>query len=81
MLPDTAISLPLVRYCAIVSAVFPKATHPIKSVSSFLNGLFTATVNLHTAEPLPAANLNSGSFVNLPTRTTLFTTIPPMLLP
>ena len=45
----TAICLPFVRYCAIVSPVFPNATQFIKSVSSFLNCLVIATVNLQTA--------------------------------
>lgn len=59
MLPVTANCLPLVRYCAIVSPVLPKAIQLIKSVSSFLNGLFTAKENLVTAVPLFAAKFNS----------------------
>ena len=71
MLPVTAICLPFVRYCVIVSPVFPNATQFIKSVSSFLNCLFIATVNLQTAVPLPAAYLNSEFLVSLPISITL----------
>ena len=80
MLPVTASCLPLVRYCAIVSPVLPKAMQLIKSVSSFLKGLVTAKLNLVTAVPLPAAKFNSGSLVSLPISITLLITISPLTL-